>query len=214
MDVVQIPRTDVGTEREGISSVLGCSEQDQPVREHGGRHCEHVAKEARIGFRHEADVVETREASGSMDCDVLRSTTGAFRFEMPPKFSRRFATCRVIELYSKIPSAALRSTRSCWSVWIIIKTNPAALFCLIDRGVRPVDSLDPPAALPVLEGVAVPRLSWLQGRPPLGSVPSVFRRNSHVTALALIIFSDNSGLGAPEASESILADEWRAKHNS
>jgi hypothetical protein len=83
MDVVQIPRTDVGTEREGISSVLGCSEQDQPVREHGGRHCEHVAKEARIGFRHEADVVETREASGSMDCDVLRST-GAFRFEMPP----------------------------------------------------------------------------------------------------------------------------------
>ena len=144
MDVVQIPRTDVGTEREGISSVLGCSEQDQPVREHGGRHCEHVAKEARIGFRHEADVVETREASGSMDCDVPRSTTGAFRFEMPPKFSRRFATCRVIELYPKIRSAALSSTRSCWSVWIIIKTNPAAPFCLIDRGVRPVDSLDPP----------------------------------------------------------------------
>jgi hypothetical protein len=93
MDVVQIPRTDVGTEREGISSVLGCREQDQPVRrdvasevfgEHGGRHCEHVAKEARIGFRHEADVVEAREARGSMDCDVLRSTTGPSDSKCPP----------------------------------------------------------------------------------------------------------------------------------
>ena len=41
---------------------------------------------------------------------------------------------QVREHYPKIPSAALSSTRSCWSVWIIIKTKPAAPFCLIDRG--------------------------------------------------------------------------------